>query len=96
MARLLQINLNRAWRAEDLMTQMVAECESVVCIISEPLGVPDSPQWLASEDKLAAIYIGKIVNPGFVTLFQRGMRYVAVNMSKTLLISCYVSPNWQP
>lgn len=95
MANLLQINLNRTWRAQDLMTQTTVECEAALCLVSEPAGIPTSPRWLASENKLSAVYIlgGEANMPGLVTLYRRGVRCVAVSFRRVIFISRYISPN---
>lgn len=93
MANLLQINLNRTWRAQDIMAQTVAECNAVACLVSEPAGVPDSPRWFSSVNGLAAVYAGGAAVPSLLSLYRRGNMCVAVNMNNVLLISCYISPN---
>lgn len=93
MANILQAHLNRAWRAQDLMLQTVAENDAIMCLVSEPARIPDSPRWYGSGNGLAAVYIGRAAPLGLVSLHKRGVRYVAVSARKILFISCYVSPN---
>jgi len=76
------------------MTQTMAEENAVICLISEPATIPDSPRWFASSNGLAAIYVGDSpTSRGLVSLYKRGKRCVAVRMRSIILIACYVSPN---
>lgn len=94
MANLFQVNLNRAWRAQDLMAQTVTEDDAILYLVSEPAGIPDSPRWFASENKLAAIYVGGGTDMrGLATLYRRGERCIAISVRKMIFVSCYVSPN---
>lgn len=93
MANILQINLNRTWRAQDLMTQTVAESSTALCLVSEPAGIPVSSRWFASTDKLSAVYVEGLVTTGLVTLLTQGVRCVAIKLRRMTFISCYVSPN---
>lgn len=75
------------------MTQTVAEEGAVMCLVSEPAGIPNSPRWFASSNRLAAIYGGGSISPGLFSLYRRGTRCVAVKLRSTVYISRYVSPN---
>jgi len=74
------------------MTQTVVE-NAVLCLISEPAGIPNSNRWFSSENGLAAVYVGNAVAPDLIRLYKSSVRCVAVSLRKTILLSCYVSPN---
>lgn len=88
---MLQCNLNRSRRAQDILGQHVLELSADWCVVSEPAFTLAS--WFGSKDSLAAIAPNRIRLGGFYTLFMRGTHFVAVKYGTLILVSCYVAPN---
>ncbi|XP_046743142.1 uncharacterized protein LOC124409516 [Diprion similis] len=93
MTRFLQCNLNHSQRAQDLLSQYVVEAGVDVCLISEPHGIPDSPHWLSSEDKRAAITWRPQSLQQRCCLIKKAQGYVAARYGEVIVISAYISPN---
>jgi len=53
--KIVQINLNRQRRSNDLLLQFMRERRVSLAAISEPNSVPDDPEWMASMDGLVLI-----------------------------------------
>lgn len=73
----MQVNLNHARRAQDLLLQFMDERGSSVAIISEPYRVPaGNPQWVGSPDGTAAIKWRRTASPLPYNRVAGGMGYV--------------------
>lgn len=55
-SRIVQCNLARCWDAQHLLHKHMVELDASICAVSEPLNIPNSPQWFGSGNRLAAIY----------------------------------------
>ncbi|XP_015436990.1 PREDICTED: uncharacterized protein LOC107192286 [Dufourea novaeangliae] len=79
--------------AQDLMTRVTDEEEIDAVIISEPYKNMDN--WFKDKAGMAVIWItdkgGNKTKS--IKLIERGDGYVAVEMDKTVFLSCYISPN---
>ena len=53
--RLLQSNLGRSRRAQDLLFQTIRESEVALAVVAEPYRIPDATNWVGDLDGLAAI-----------------------------------------
>lgn len=87
--KLLQINLNRSGRAQDLMLQYMRENKIGIALVSEPNRIPRG-NWVGDASGLAPIYWG--VGETFA-LVRRGKGYVAIENGNHVLVSTYCSPN---
>jgi len=56
--RIIQINLNHRWTAQNLFVQHVAEHYIDIACVTDPASVPRNSRWLSSVDGLSAIFIG--------------------------------------
>lgn len=90
--RIIQCNLNRSWRAQDLLEHHVRELSADLCIVSEPARAPASPLWHVSSDGLSAI---GLPSSGSLSgcLWRRDRRFVSVRVEDAVVIACYCSPN---
>lgn len=92
-ARLVQVNLNHARRAHDLLMQVMDKRDSGIALISEPYRVPTgNPQWVGSTDGYAAIVWRRTRHPVPCTKVGTGPGYVVARWGATLLASVYLSP----
>lgn len=90
---MLQINLNHARRAQDLLAQFMNERDASVAIISEPYRVPaGDPQWIGSADGLTAIVWRRTRSPLPCTRAFEGRGYVAIRWGGMCIVSVYLSP----
>lgn len=89
--RVVQTNLNRSWRAFDLLKQYIAEHRTDICLISEPPAGVSSEGWACCRSGLASVRWSYNLILGSV-LF-RGNDFVLVKMRNIAFISCYFSPN---
>lgn len=86
--KLLQINLNRSGRAQDLMLQYMYENKIQLALVSEPNRIPRG-NWLGDAIGLAVHWgIGETC-----ALVRRGKRYVVIEIGEYIIISTYCSPN---
>lgn len=83
--RIVQTNLNRSWRAQNLLGQFAAEERMNVCIVSGPTSVMTGWFGLAMID-----WLGRDIS---CQLVRRGEKTVAVRVGGNVLMSCYCSPN---
>lgn len=90
--KVLQINLNHTWVAQNHLAQVVLERNCGICAVSEPAGVVDTSPWFFSDNSLAAIYIGPSFRGAF-SLYKRGFDFVAVRKGDLFFFSFYISPN---
>src|SRR5580765_385998 len=89
----IQCNLNRSRRAQDLLMQQVLEMRVGLCAISEPSYIPKTSGWMYSDNSLAAIYWNGDVLGHACRLVRRGMNFVAARVENVHVLSCYISPN---
>ncbi|XP_043502780.1 uncharacterized protein LOC122524534 [Polistes fuscatus] len=90
----IQINLNHARRAQDLLGQRMREVEADIAIISEPWWVPPGDEkWLSSlgGSPHAAILVSK--GGGTCSLVRRGLFFVAAKWGDSLVVSVYFPPS---
>ncbi|XP_043501570.1 uncharacterized protein LOC122523744 [Polistes fuscatus] len=90
----IQINLNHARRAQDLLGQRMREVKADIAIISEPWWVPPGDErWLSSlgGSPLAAILASK--SGGTCSLVRRGLFFVAAKWGDSLVVSVYFPPS---
>lgn len=71
---ILQINLNKSGRAQDLMTQYMHENKIGIALISEPNRIPGG-NWIGDANGMVAIHWGI---DEICALIGRGKEYVAV------------------
>jgi hypothetical protein len=93
---LLQCNLGRSRRAQDLLFQTIRENEVALSVVAEPYRVLDSPNWVGDLDGTTAINwttttTTTTVAPG--ALLERGNGYVAIEWTGIAVVGVYVSPN---
>ena len=53
--KLLQSNLGRSGRAQDLFFQTIRGSEVALAVVAEPYRIPDARNWVGDLDGLAAI-----------------------------------------
>lgn len=90
--KVLQINVNRSWRSQDLAQQRCKEAGIDIALVSEARIPLHNARWYSSTDGLAAVYWspGK-TDPG--VLHKRGEHYVIVECRGIVFVSLYLSPN---
>lgn len=93
MIRLLQDNINHSWYAQDMMKQYMVDCNVDICLVSEPIHIPDSVFWFSSLDKRSALVWRQGNFSNTCILNQRGNYCVAAKCGSLNIVSCYISPN---
>lgn len=91
--KVLQVNLNHCWTAQQLLLQTVAELCIDVVIVSDynrPLG--QAQQWVASANNKCGIYIPNRSNI-IVADLGSGEGFAWARVDSTLFYSCYCTPN---
>lgn len=91
--KFLQCNVNRSQQAQDLLLGYARETGVDLCIIAEPARRPDSIDWIASRNGLAAIFCLNLDLFAPAGRFRSGEHFVAANLRGLLIVSCYISPN---
>ncbi|XP_061704168.1 uncharacterized protein LOC133515612, partial [Cydia pomonella] len=91
--RILQANLNRSAKAQDLLAQSLAEWQIGVGIIAEPYSVPPRDNWAGDLDRLAAIVTNSSAGPLPLHRVEKGHGYVAAWIGDTMVVGAYFSPN---
>lgn len=78
----LQCNLNRSARAQDLLMQEMAERRVALAVISEPYFVPAQPNWARAADENVAVMVP--TSGGFPSVIKtdEGPGFVAVRWGK--------------
>ncbi|XP_043604762.1 uncharacterized protein LOC122577494 [Bombus pyrosoma] len=92
--RILQTNLGRSRRAQDLLYQTVRESAVALAVVAEPYRVLDAPDWTGDADGMVAVTWTS--TPGAHTYgvpLERGNGYVAVEWAGMVVVGVYVSPN---
>ncbi|XP_047368628.1 uncharacterized protein LOC124956620 [Vespa velutina] len=90
----LQINLNHARRAQDILIQRMRENSVEIAVIAEPWWVPSGDErWFSSlgGTSLSAVLVGENGRP--CSLVCRGLFYVAVKWGDSLVVSVYFPPS---
>ncbi|XP_047370500.1 uncharacterized protein LOC124957532 [Vespa velutina] len=90
----LQINLNHARRAQDILLQRMRENSVEIAVIAEPWWVPSGDErWFSSlgGTSLCAVLVGENGRP--CSLVRRGLFYVAVKWGDSLVVSLYFPPS---
>jgi hypothetical protein len=75
--RLLQCNLGRSRRAQDLLLQTIREREVALVTVAGPYRVPDAPNWIGDLDGLTAVTWTPTLG-AFDALLDLGGGYLAV------------------
>ncbi|CAI6362891.1 unnamed protein product [Macrosiphum euphorbiae] len=91
--KVIQINLNHCWAAQQLLLQTMAELQSSIAIISDyyrPMGGDE--RWFNSVDGKSAIFVTGNSCPT-ITHHGAGPGFVWVRIDNLVLYSCYCSPN---
>ncbi|KMQ88876.1 reverse transcriptase [Lasius niger] len=89
----IQCNLNRGRRAQDLLMQQALEMKVGLCVIAEPSYIPKTTGWFYSDNNLAAIYHNGDNLGHTCKLVRRGTNFVAARLGNVHILSCYISPN---
>jgi len=89
--RLLQINLNHARHAQDLLMQIMTERKAGIAVVTEPYKIShDHPCWAADKNGgSAAIVWRKTESPLSCRLIESGRRYVSVKWGDAHVIGVY-------
>jgi len=91
--KVIQINLNHCWSAQQLLLKTMAELQSSIAIISEylrPMGGDE--RWFNSVDGKSAIFATGNPCPTIIH-HGAGPGFVWVSIDSIVLYSCYCSPN---
>lgn len=87
--------MNHCWGAHYLLQQFMAEEEMDIAIITEPVCIPISGNWMSSRDGKAALYWkGKNLRTHCKRVIQ-GQEFVAMKVYDTTIMACYVSPKYK-
>ncbi|XP_033361818.1 uncharacterized protein LOC117240070 [Bombus vosnesenskii] len=89
--RILQTNLGRSRRAQDLSTKPFG---SALAVVAEPYRVLDAPEWVGDTDEMVAV-TWTSTSGAFAhgALLERGNGYVPVEWAGMVVVGVYVSPN---
>ncbi|KAL0891802.1 hypothetical protein ABMA27_015068 [Loxostege sticticalis] len=89
LLKVLQVNVNHATAAQDILLQHIAEWSVDVAIVPEPYWVPpDRDNWVADTEGLAAV----IVSSGQLELVARWSGFVVVKWRGMLVVGVYLPP----
>ncbi|KMQ92618.1 reverse transcriptase [Lasius niger] len=86
-------NINHSWTAQDMLDQHMIELKVGLCVISEPIRIPNTVVWFGSDDGKAAIRWNPEILRSPCTLAERGRHFVAIRCRDLYVVSCYVSPS---
>ncbi|XP_033362901.1 uncharacterized protein LOC117241009 [Bombus vosnesenskii] len=92
--RILQTNLRRSRRAQDLLHQTIRESTVALAVVAESYRVLDAPEWVGDTDGMVAVTWTS--TPGAFAhgaLLERGNGYAAVEWAGMMVVGVYVSPN---
>nr|XP_012146537.1 PREDICTED: RNA-directed DNA polymerase from mobile element jockey-like [Megachile rotundata] len=91
---ILQSNLNRSARAQDLFGQALAEREVGLGVVAEPYRVPVHPSWIGdSLGSVAIVWTGRPASPP-CSLIESGRGFVAADWGGTVVVGVYAPPSW--
>jgi hypothetical protein len=93
--RFLQANINHCARAQDLLTQSLAEWLIGVAVVAEPYSVPPRDNWVGDLDGLVAIVTNSSAGSSPPQRVERGHGYVAAWSGDVMIVGAYFSPNRQ-
>jgi len=91
--KVLQVNLNHCWAAQQLLLQTVAERGIDVVVVSDynrQMG-GSAHQWVASADGKCAIYVAS--TSSYISDRGGGVGFAWARINSMLLYSCYCTPN---
>ncbi|KAI4475160.1 hypothetical protein M0802_015261 [Mischocyttarus mexicanus] len=91
---ILQVNLNHARRAQDLLSQRMAELRAGLAVVAEPWYVPEGDaRWFVSQEgyPMAAILLGG--GERTCSLVRRGLFFVAIKYHGGIVVSVYCPPS---
>jgi len=92
MVKLLQINLNHCWAAQQLLRQTVRELSVDVILVSDQLRNPQDDNWIPSQDnKCAVAVVGNFCSP--VESRGNGKGFAWARLGEIVYYSCYWTPN---
>lgn len=91
--KVLQINLNHARKAADLLEAHTIEFGVGICLISEPYFFQDNASYFYSKDCSAAIRTDSRYLLSPCELYLDGNIFVAIKYLHYIVASCYISPN---
>lgn len=69
------------------------ELRAGFCVIAEPVRIPNSARWFASDDGRSAIRWNPEILQTSCVLVKKGRHFVAVRFSDVSVFSSYISPN---
>jgi len=92
VTRIIQVNLNHARAAHDLMIQWTLENNVELCVVQEPWSTANKDYWYTSRNGLAGIYWNRGVSNTPCRVMEKSEHTVAVNYKGFVLVSCYFSP----
>lgn len=93
MFKVLQCNVNHCWAAQTLLDQVMIDLQTGLCVVAEPVIIPDSSNWFGSDDGRATIRCNSEILRRSCMLVKRGRHFVAVKCNDVIVISSYVSPS---
>lgn len=85
----LQCNINHSWSAQDMLEQNMIDLKIGLCVISEPIRIPNTVFWFGK----AAINWNPEILRDPCTLAGKGRHFVAIRCRDFCVVSCYVSPS---
>lgn len=89
----MQVNLNHARRAQDLLMQLLDERDLGLAIISEPYRIPaGNPHWVGSPDGSAAIVWRRSNASRPLNRVGGGDGFVMARWGEVFIVSVYLSP----
>ncbi|XP_078051518.1 uncharacterized protein LOC144477658, partial [Augochlora pura] len=91
---IIQANLNRSARAQDLLMQNLAERGAGLAVVSEPHRVPEHPHWVGDSVGFVAILWAGRQGPPPCSVIERGRGYLAVECGDTAVVAIYAPPSW--
>lgn len=91
--RIIQINLNHAQAAQDLLMQKMLEKEIEIAAVQEPWSTTNNDCWIKSKIGTAAILWNRDISQYQCKKIHQGLHTIAVKYKKLVIVSCYSSPN---
>lgn len=81
----------RSLRAQDLLSQYMAEASIGLCAITEPVRILND--WFGSQNQFAVVCYSPTALASTCVAFKSGLNYVAIKCGDLIFASCYISPN---
>ncbi|XP_076301787.1 uncharacterized protein LOC143219865 [Lasioglossum baleicum] len=91
--RILQANLNRCRRAQDLMVQHLAEFGVGLAVVTEPYFIPSHPHWFGDVEGSVVVWFSRDRTAPPCTEVDRDRGMVLVKWGRFSVVGCYSSPN---